>query len=45
MDTGYPISPGSGIRCLLVQGREDPYKTIFDSKTMKTLSGTLSREK
>jgi len=30
---GHPMPPGPG--------REDPYKTIFDSKTMKTLSGRV----
>ena len=30
---GYPMHPGPG--------REDPYKKIFDSKTIKTISGQV----
>jgi sporulation protein YlmC with PRC-barrel domain len=30
---GYPMHPGAG--------REDPYKKIFDSKTIKTISGQV----
>ena len=35
----YPISPGIGIHP--VPGAEDPYKKIFDSKTIKTVSGEV----
>jgi len=35
--SNYPISPGSGINP--ASRTEDPYKKIFDSKTIKTISG------
>jgi sporulation protein YlmC with PRC-barrel domain len=35
--SNYPISPGSGINP--APRIEDPYKKIFDSKTIKTISG------
>jgi len=35
----YPISPGSGIN--RAPGLGDPYKKIFDSKTIKTISGQV----
>ncbi len=38
-DSSYPISPGLGIKP--VSPREDPYKKIFDSKTIKTISGKV----
>jgi sporulation protein YlmC with PRC-barrel domain len=39
--SNYPISPGSGINPAL--RTEDPYKKIFDSKTIKTISGQVIR--
>jgi len=39
--SNYPISPGLGIR--LAPGTEDPYKKIFDPKTIKTISGQVIR--
>ena len=39
--SNYPISPGLGIRT--TPGAEDPYKKIFDPKTMKTISGQVIR--
>jgi sporulation protein YlmC with PRC-barrel domain len=38
-DSNYPLSPGSGINP--VSRTEDPYKKIFDSKTIKTISGQV----
>jgi sporulation protein YlmC with PRC-barrel domain len=38
-DSSYPLSPGSGIKP--ASRTEDPYKKIFDSKTIKTISGQL----
>lgn len=35
----YPISPGLGIHP--TPGTEDPYKEIFDPKTIKTISGQV----
>jgi sporulation protein YlmC with PRC-barrel domain len=35
----YPISPGLGIRP--TKGTEDPYKEIFDPKTIRTISGQV----
>jgi sporulation protein YlmC with PRC-barrel domain len=35
----YPLSPGSGINP--ASRTEDPYKKIFDSKTIKTISGRV----
>lgn len=35
----YPISPGLGIRP--TSGAEDPYKRLFDPKTIKTISGQV----
>ncbi len=35
----YPISPGAGVHP--PAGIGDPYKTIFDSKTIKTISGQV----
>ena len=37
--SNYPISPGSGIN--RAPGIGDPYKKIFDSKTIKTISGQV----
>ena len=38
-DSTYPISRGLGIHP--ARGTEDPYKNIFDSKTVKTVSGQV----
>jgi sporulation protein YlmC with PRC-barrel domain len=37
--SNYPIYPGLGIRP--TPGAEDPYKKIFDPKTIKTISGQV----
>jgi sporulation protein YlmC with PRC-barrel domain len=37
--SNYPMSPGSGINP--APRTEDPYKKIFDSKTIKTISGQV----
>ncbi len=37
--SNYPMSPGSGINP--ARRADDPYKTIFDSKTIKTISGQV----
>jgi sporulation protein YlmC with PRC-barrel domain len=37
--SNYPISPGSGVNP--APRTEDPYKKIFDSKTIKTISGQV----
>ena len=37
--SNYPMSPGSGINP--APRTEDPYKKIFDSKTIKTISGEV----
>ncbi len=37
--SGYPIPPGSGINP--ATRTEDPYKTFFDAKTLKTISGRV----
>jgi sporulation protein YlmC with PRC-barrel domain len=39
--SNYPISPGSGINPAPKKRTEDPYKKIFDSKTIKTISGQV----
>ena len=38
-DSNYPISRGLGIKP--APGTRDPYKKIFDSKTIKTISGQV----
>jgi sporulation protein YlmC with PRC-barrel domain len=38
-DSNYPISPGLGVKP--ARSMRDPYKKIFDSKTIKTISGQV----
>lgn len=41
-DSSYPLTPGSGIKP--ASRTEDPYKKIFDSKTIKTISGQVIKK-
>ena len=41
-DSNYPLSPGSGIKP--ASRADDPYKKIFDFKTIKTISGQVIKK-